>query len=461
MSRSRIVIGLTLACLTAAAAAAQRPMTPIDLLEVPRLSEPQLSPDGRELVYVLAEADWKANKRIAHLWRSSTETGETIQLTRGAAGESTPRWSPGGEYIAFVTERGDDASEQIYLLPASGGEARRLTHHPTSVSNIAWSPDSETVYFLAEDAKTDEEKRRHELQDDVLAFDEDWKPRHLWSIKVNDGSERRITTGDFHVRSYRLSRDGTRFAIHRSPTPLLDDSLTAEVWVLASDGTGATRVTDNQVPERGAELSPENTRVLFISDANARFEFYYNRNLFIAPASGGAAKLLLRDMRHEVQSASWSEDGQSIYFTANTGVRAELFRVDVASEELHQLTRGDHTVTSWTYFPKQKRHVYRVDEPTNAGDVWVADEGAESPQRVTHAYDYLAEFELPRQEAIRWKGEDVSRSRGFCTTHSAMRKATAIPSSFRPTAVLARRTSSRSALGVDTFKCKRRWATRC
>ncbi len=313
----------------------------------------------------------------------------------------------------------------------------------------------------SEDAKTDEEKRRHELQDDVLAFDEDWKPRHLWSIKVNDGSERRITTGDFHVRSYRLSRDGTRFAIHRSPTPLLDDSLTAEVWVLASDGTGATRVTDNQVPERGAELSPENTRVLFISDANARFEFYYNRNLFIATASGGAAKLLLRDMRHEVQSASWSEDGQSIYFTANTGVRAELFRVDVASEELHQLTRGDHTVTSWTYFPKQKRHVYRVDEPTNAGDVWVADEGAESPQRVTHAYDYLAEFELPRQEAIRWKGEDVSRSRGFCTTHSAMRKATAIPSSFRPTAVLARRTSSRSALGVDTFKCKRRWATRC
>jgi len=89
-------------------------MTPIDLLEVPRLSEPQLSPDGRELVYVLAEADWKAYKRITHLRRGSIETGVSFQLTRGAAGESTPRWSPDGEYIAFVTERGDDASEQIY-----------------------------------------------------------------------------------------------------------------------------------------------------------------------------------------------------------------------------------------------------------------------------------------------------------------------------------------------------------
>jgi dipeptidyl aminopeptidase/acylaminoacyl peptidase len=85
-------------------------MTPIDLLEVPRLSEPRLSPDWRELVSVLAEADWKANKRITHLWRGSTENGVAIQLTRGAAGESAPRWSPDGEHIAFVTERGDDAS---------------------------------------------------------------------------------------------------------------------------------------------------------------------------------------------------------------------------------------------------------------------------------------------------------------------------------------------------------------
>ncbi|TDI43369.1 MAG: hypothetical protein E2P02_11530 [Acidobacteria bacterium] len=114
MNRSRSLIGLTLSCLSATAAVAERPMTPIDLLEVPRLSEPQLSPDGRELVYVLAEADWKAYKRITHLRRGSIETGVSFQLTRGAAGESTPRWSPDGEYIAFVTERGDDASEQIY-----------------------------------------------------------------------------------------------------------------------------------------------------------------------------------------------------------------------------------------------------------------------------------------------------------------------------------------------------------
>ncbi len=124
---------LLTAATTAAAFSQDRPgLSIVDLLEIPALSQAQLSPDGSQLLYVLAEADWKENKRISHIWRQSVGGGEAVQLTRGEKGESGPRWSPDGRFIAFTARRCDDEHNQIYLLPALGGEAERLTEHATA-----------------------------------------------------------------------------------------------------------------------------------------------------------------------------------------------------------------------------------------------------------------------------------------------------------------------------------------
>ena len=397
----------------------KRPMTLIDLLEVPILSEPQLSPDGHQLVFVLAEADWKENKRVRHIWRVNADGTRLLQLTNGRQGESSPRWSPDGKQIAFIAKRGSEKGNQIYLIRNDGGEAQRLTRHEgaggredpeeeKSLSNPSWSPDGAFVYFLAADPETEKEKDREQAKDDVYAFDENFKQRHLWRISVAETTEERITEGDFSVLRYRLSRDGTKIAFHRAPTPLYDDFDEGEVWVMDSDGKGAMRLTTNAVAERGGEPSPDNQWVLFVSDSNEKFETYYNDNVFVVPARGGQARMLLADMPYEVQQASWSGDGESIFFTANTGVRSELFRVDLATEDLEQLTDGKHTVRSWSFEPRADRHVFSIDEPSNAGDVWMLPaKGEKPPTRITRVYDYLDRaFELPRQEAIKWKGAD-------------------------------------------------------
>jgi dipeptidyl aminopeptidase/acylaminoacyl peptidase len=112
-------------------------------------------------------------------------------------------------------------------------------------------------------------------------------------------------------------------------------------------------------------------------------------------------------MPYEVEDATWSRDGRSIFFIANTGVRSELFRVDVVSQALTQLTRGDHALVQWHYLPGADEHVFGIDERENPGDVHVLPGGGGTPKRVSRVYDYLArEFRLPRQEAVRWKGED-------------------------------------------------------
>jgi len=123
--------------ITPGQAQSRRRLTFIDLLNVPRLTDPQLSPDGRQIVYELAEADWKADKRVSHIWRVGADGSGLVRMTSGA-GEQGARWSPDGSGVAFYARRGGDAEAQVYLIPNGGGEAKAVTHHATSVSHVSW-----------------------------------------------------------------------------------------------------------------------------------------------------------------------------------------------------------------------------------------------------------------------------------------------------------------------------------
>src|SRR5687767_1384945 len=341
-----------LVCLFALApvdAQEKRLRTFVDSIEQPVLSDPQLSPDGKQVAFVINRADWKANRQISHIFRINADGTGQVQLTFGERGEQSPRWSPDGKSIAFTARRDPDTVNQIYVLHADGGEARRITSHATAAGSPTWAPDGKSIYFTATDAKSAEERERDRVQDDVFSFEENnFKQRHLWTTDL-DGKTRRITEGDWSIASYELSADGARIAMHRTPSPLLGAGDRGEVWVMDASGQNARRLTTNGVSEANASVSPDGTTVLFTADSNAQFEHYYNDKLFVVPAAGGAARVLLpADVSYEVENAEWSKDSKSIYFTANMGVHNEIMKVDVASGRVTQLTKGDHNLLGWS-----------------------------------------------------------------------------------------------------------------
>ena len=161
-----------------------RPMTIVDLIEVPTLGDPRISPDGTRLLFVRRDADWEENGTVAHIWRVDADGGNLIQVTNGENGETSPRWSPDGSRIAFLARRGEDDHTQIYLLNAMGGEANALTDHPTAVSSITWAPDGSGIYFVASDELSEEEQAARAAGDDVFAFDENYQQLHIWRAGV-------------------------------------------------------------------------------------------------------------------------------------------------------------------------------------------------------------------------------------------------------------------------------------
>jgi dipeptidyl aminopeptidase/acylaminoacyl peptidase len=391
-----------------------RPMGIVDLLSLPRLADPRLSPDGRDVVFTLGEADWKSGRRISHIWRTRVDGGQAMQLTHGAENENTPRWSPDGRTIAFTAKRGENEFAQIYLLAVDGGEARQLTTHASAVSEITWTPDGTSLYFVAPEPKTADEKARERVRDDVYAYDENYKQTHLWKVTVSTKAEARITSGDYSVTSYDLSDSGRKIAFHRAPTPLLGSGDEGEVWAANADGSSPVRLTTNTVAENGARISPDDSQVLFISGSNAKFEAYYNGRLFLASAAGGAAHVLVGENEpYDVDQAVWSADGKSIYFLANLGVHEEMFQVPAAGGKPRQLTNGKHNIGNWSH--SHDRFAFTLSDSTST-DVWTMKIGDASPSRVTRVFDALArDFKLGRQEAIQWKGADGATVEGLVT----------------------------------------------
>jgi len=378
-------------------------MTLIDIAQLSRLFGAQLSPDGKTLAYFASTTDWKVNRLVVHLWRQPVG-GAPQQLTFTEGGDiPVVRWSPDGKTLLFARDG------QFMLMPADGGEARPLTRHATGVGSPTWSPDGASVYFVASDPRTSEERDRDRVRDDVYAFDENFKQRHLWKIAVSSGAETQLTSGNFSVLEYRLSADGTEIAMARAPSPRDADAGQSEAWLMDASGGHARALTSNAISEGNVELSPDNSQVLFIADTNERFEPYYQSALFVVPAGGGAPRAVVPDFRYAVDAATWAPDGRSIIASANMGVHGELFEIDPRSGHTRQLTDGRHFIPpTWSLAARTGTLVFQVDEPTRFGDVWTLPLKTKAPPaRVTGLFDALErDVALPRQEKVEWKGAD-------------------------------------------------------
>jgi dipeptidyl aminopeptidase/acylaminoacyl peptidase len=423
---------LVLALIAAATASGQDKRLPglVDLLNMPDLTDPHLSPDGRSLIFEQGNADWAENRFIRHLWKVDRDGRNALQLTTGLEDAGDVRWSPDGSTVAFIAKRGKDESAQIYLIPISGGEARRLTEHPTNVADIKWSPDGSLLYFLAADDESKALKERKKAQDDVYSFDENVQNKHLWSVKVSDGTRKKLTDGPFSLAYFDLSADGTQIVFTRAPSALLSEMLSErlQMWVMRSSGTDARQVpVKTEFMYDNFESSPDNRSVLYLSTLSAVGESYHEAHLFVVNTAGGAARMLLGDFDHEIMGAHWSRDGHKIYFAANLGVRSDLFEVDPLTGKRAQLTTGDHTLAEWHYDRSTDEHVFTLASNDDPGEIWIRDARGKT-RKVTAVFDdFLRTFRTSTQKLVSWRGEDGANVEGLLSLPPGYREGVRVP----------------------------------
>src|SRR5271170_2492277 len=171
-------------------------LTPEASLNLRSISDLQFSPDGARVAFVVAEPP-KGERRARHIWLYEKESGAGRQFTFSAKDETSPRWSPDGKQLAFLSNRDDQ--QQIYVMRADGGEAAAVTKGKRSVHSFAWSPDGKQIAYLAPDAKSAAEEKKDKDKDDARSVDRDSKHTRVWLLDVSTKKDRALTPPNWQV----------------------------------------------------------------------------------------------------------------------------------------------------------------------------------------------------------------------------------------------------------------------
>ncbi|MGD0923079.1 MAG: S9 family peptidase, partial [Terriglobia bacterium] len=349
----RIHVAFVLLILAVATIAnAKHPITFDDLAKIHRISDPQVSPDGKWIAYVQGTVDLEANKTVRHIWLVPAEGGEPRQLTRGEGSNTRPRWCPHGQELAFMSTRG--GKSQIWVIPMSGGEARQLTSISTEADGIVWAQKSDTLLFTSKvypDCADDEcnQKRLEErarskvkaqITDELLFrhWDEyrDGKYTHLFAISAQGGKPRDLTPGAVDSPTwflgapdgYAVSPDGSEvcFTSNRPAGSRTAWSTSNDLYLVPAAGGEAKNITqDNPGSDAAPQYSPDGRYIAYTSQARDGYESDLIR-LRVYDRQTGKVKDLTPDFDQWVNAFAWAPDSDTIYFTAPERGRQPIFK---------------------------------------------------------------------------------------------------------------------------------------
>ncbi|HEV1284781.1 MAG TPA: S9 family peptidase [Bryobacteraceae bacterium] len=383
---------LALALILSAFAQAQRKpgITAEDYLSFEFLNDPQISPDGQWVAYTVSTIDQKANRRVSRIWIASIDgTHPSVPFTGENTSSTSPRWSPDGRFLAFLSAR-DGGRPQIWLLSRNGGEARRVSNLENGASNFEWSPDGTRFVCLTRTGPPPSKSSdvRHYTHiyykfNDTGYFDE--KRSHVAVIDVRTGAAKQITDGDnWNDLDPRWSPDSTRIAFVSNRTGKeFDLDRNSDVWTIPATGGALTKISDHVGPDTSPRWSPDGTRIAFVGaeDEDAPPMIY------VAPASGGKSVAINNNFDQTASDLMWAEQGRALYL--NSGVKGEthLYRMDAtpgaSSGAISAVTTGPRAVRSASVHEASHKIAYLSNDFTHLDDLYVRDAtGAEHP--LTH-----------------------------------------------------------------------------
>jgi dipeptidyl aminopeptidase/acylaminoacyl peptidase len=338
-----------LALASAAVTAGERPWTSDDVLALKTVSDPRVSPDGRTVAYVVESLNAERDAYQTDVWLVPATGGEARALASSTAGDDTPRWSPDGRFVAFLSERPRpgarpedeaEAKRQIWLIRPDGGEAVPLTSAPGSVSAFEWSADGKAIGFLAREPKSEARQKREKEKDDAWTPAELHPWNRLWVIDVATRAARQLTSGALHVGSLALSPDGKQIAFSGQATPLIPDSFRSDLYLVDIAGGAPAPLVARKGPDASPAWSPDGKWIAFVSQDGRDEEWYTNGYACVVPATGGTPRNLTAGLDEEIGgSLAWTPDSAALVFSALEKTAGHVYRVSLDGR-VEPLTRG-------------------------------------------------------------------------------------------------------------------------
>ena len=434
------VTSLLLLLLVSFTVFAQRPIAFDDLINMRRIADAQISPDGTKIAYVVTAVNKDANRGKRSIWVVPASGGAPQQLISSDKNDDTPRWSSDGRNIAFLSTR--DGAPQIYLAGADGSNPRRVTNAPEGVAEFVWSPDGRNfafatdVYPECKDLKCVADRSEKEEKSKVKAVIADrllfrhWtefkrgKRSHIFVVSASGGDARDITPGDFDSppfslgdpTSFAFSPDGSEICFTRNTDK--DEALSTnnDLFLVPVTGGEPRRITGpNPGNDTTPRYSPDGRFIAYRSQLRKGYESDRFR-LMLFDRKAGTSRELTPNFSNWVEDLAWTPDSKYILIGSQDKGREVIHSVPVAGGEFRKLVGGSGQGSSNGFSISSDGRViaFLRSSATMPAEVFRAGiDGSPAVQLTRHNQNLLAQLELNPAEEFEFAGGLKARVHGF------------------------------------------------
>jgi dipeptidyl aminopeptidase/acylaminoacyl peptidase len=411
------------------AVADARPIQASDLFRMVQVSDAQISPDGKTVLFVVTRWDPHAVSYV-HELHVVDAAGQTDRRLLSRPLEAfAPQWSPDGKLIAFLASDGHPgALLQIYVTRRDG-KAQRLTGISTAVQEIAWSPDSKSIAFVAPDQPDEAQARaqggRFDAGENGDTAHAAAMPSQLWIVATTGGAPVKLTTGpssvsaanpfDIPVRQLSWSPDGSSIAVIRLPSADANDEYQAAVELIDVK-THAEKPLTPQLLLGGTLAFSADGRLAYLSPRDdTRVNGF---EVQVVTATGGTPMVWVQSVDREIAGLRWMPDGSML--AGGLDHTHTALWLQTPNGQAGQLKLGDANLNC----ERQRCDVsvsasgsiaFAGEEPGRPTDVYVMTTTGSMPRRITHYSDEIASLDSGGNEMVEWDGPDGFREDGVLT----------------------------------------------
>ena len=406
------------------AQAAKRAVRPGDVYRLRNVGAPEISPDGQWIAYTLTTLDSAKDKSNTDVWMANWDGAQVIQLTSSPDAETTPRWSPDGKYLSFLSSREGGKGAQLWLLDRRGGEAQRVTELKDGIDDYAWAPDSKRIALIMRasldttDSAASKPKPividRYHFKDDDNGYLDSTRA-HLYVFDVAQKKATLITPGTFEESRPAWSPDGSSIAFVSTRPQGVDPDRTnnSDVFVVeARAGATPKRLTTFDGPDDGPlSWSPDGRSISYLQGSEPKFYAYDEQRLAVVEVNGGAPRILTASLDRPISSPRFSADGKSIVFLYTDDRAQYVGRVPASGGAAQPLITG-RRVASGLSVGKDGRMAVLAGTATQPGEIFALENG--TLRQLSHHNDaWLAEVNLATTEDVSFKAKDGNEPHGL------------------------------------------------